>query len=36
VPILDRLAQKMEIAAQVVDSGAAAAKLDEWVAATNR
>ena len=36
VPILDRLAQKMEIAARVVDSGAAAAKLDEWVAATNR
>ena len=36
VPILDRLAQKMEVAAQVVDSGAAAAKLDEWVAATNR
>lgn len=36
VPILDRLAQKMDVAAQVVDSGAAAAKLDEWVAATNR
>jgi anthranilate phosphoribosyltransferase len=36
VPILDRLADKMEIAAQVVDSGAAAAKLDQWIEATNR
>ena len=36
VPILDRLADKMEIAAQVVDSGAAAAKLEQWVEATNR
>jgi anthranilate phosphoribosyltransferase len=36
VPILDRLAQKLEVAARVVDSGAAAQKLEEWVAATNR
>jgi len=36
VPILDRLADKLEIAAQVVDSGAAAAKLDQWIEATNR
>lgn len=36
VPILDRLAQKLRVAAEVVDSGAAARKLDEWVAATNR
>jgi anthranilate phosphoribosyltransferase len=36
VPILDRLAQKLTVAAEVVDSGAAAAKLDEWIAATNR
>jgi anthranilate phosphoribosyltransferase len=36
VPIVDRLAQKLTVAAEVVDSGAAAAKLDAWVAATNR
>jgi len=36
VPILDRLADKLEVAAGVVDSGAAAQKLEEWVAATNR
>ncbi|MET4581149.1 anthranilate phosphoribosyltransferase [Conyzicola nivalis] len=36
VPILDRLAEKLEVAARVVDSGAAAHKLEEWVAATNR
>jgi len=36
VPILDRLAAKLEVAAGVVDSGAAAAKLEQWVAATNR
>jgi len=36
VPILDRLADKLVVAANAVDSGAAAAKLDEWVAATNR
>jgi anthranilate phosphoribosyltransferase len=36
VPILDRLADKLEIAAQVVDSGEAAAKLDQWIEATNR
>jgi anthranilate phosphoribosyltransferase len=36
VPIVDRLAQKLTVAAEVVDSGAAAAKLDAWIAATNR
>jgi anthranilate phosphoribosyltransferase len=36
VPILDRLADKIEVAARAVDSGAAAAKLDEWVSATRR
>jgi anthranilate phosphoribosyltransferase len=36
VPILDRLAEKLDVAAKVVDSGAAATKLDEWVAATRR
>lgn len=35
VPILERLAEKLEVAASVVDSGAAARKLDQWVAATN-
>ena len=35
-PILDRLAAQLERAASVVDSGAALAKLDAWVAATNR
>jgi len=35
-PILGRLAAQLERAAAVVDSGAAAAKLDDWVAATNR
>lgn len=35
-PILDRLADKLAVAAGAVDNGAAAAKLDEWVAATNR
>lgn len=34
-PILDRLGEQMERAAAVVDSGAASAKLDQWVAATN-
>ncbi|MCU1425705.1 MAG: anthranilate phosphoribosyltransferase [Microbacteriaceae bacterium] len=36
VPILERLAAQMAVAAEAVDSGAAAAKLEEWVAATNR
>jgi len=36
VPILDRLGEKLQVAASVVDSGAALAKLDQWVAATNR
>jgi anthranilate phosphoribosyltransferase len=35
-PIVDRLATQFARAAEVVDSGAAAAKLDEWVAATQR
>lgn len=35
-PILGRLAEHLERAASVVDSGAAAQKLDDWVAATNR
>lgn len=34
-PIVDRLAAQLVVAAGVVDSGAAAAKLDQWVAATN-
>ncbi len=35
-PIVRRLAAQLDRAAAVVDSGAAAAKLDEWVEATNR
>ncbi len=35
-PIVGRLAEQLERAAAVVDSGAAAAKLEEWAAATNR
>jgi len=34
VPILNRFRDKMAIAAEVIDSGAAVAKLDQWVAAT--
>ena len=34
VPILDRLAQQLEVAAESVDSGRAAAKLEAWVLAT--
>ncbi|WP_298227360.1 anthranilate phosphoribosyltransferase [Gryllotalpicola sp.] len=33
-PILDRFAAGLELAARAVDTGAAAAKLDEWVRAT--
>jgi anthranilate phosphoribosyltransferase len=36
VPIVERLAAKMEIAAETIDSGKAAAKLEDWVAATQR
>jgi anthranilate phosphoribosyltransferase len=36
VPILDRLAAGLVVAADAVDSGAAERKLAEWVAATNR
>ncbi|MFT4123599.1 MAG: anthranilate phosphoribosyltransferase [Microbacteriaceae bacterium] len=35
-PILDRLRAQLAVAAEAVDSGAAAAKLEAWVAATNR
>lgn len=35
-PIVDRLVAQLERAAAVVDSGAAATKLEEWIAATNR
>jgi len=35
-PMVARLATQLERAATVVDSGAAAAKLEHWVAATNR
>jgi anthranilate phosphoribosyltransferase len=35
-PITDRLAEQLVVAAEAVDSGAAAAKLEAWVAATNR
>jgi len=34
VPILDRFGAKLVVAAETVDSGAALAKLDQWVAAT--
>jgi len=36
VPMTDRLRAKSAVAAAVVDSGAAARKLDEWAAATRR
>ena len=36
VPITERLAAKMAVAARVVDSGKAAAKLEQWAAATQR
>jgi anthranilate phosphoribosyltransferase len=36
VPILDRLAAGLTVAAEAVDSGAAERKLAQWVAATNR
>ncbi|WP_022887749.1 anthranilate phosphoribosyltransferase [Agromyces italicus] len=35
-PILDRFRDKMAIAEETIDRGAAAAKLDEWIAATKR
>jgi anthranilate phosphoribosyltransferase len=35
VPILERLRTALAVAAESIDSGAAAAKLDQWVAATN-
>jgi anthranilate phosphoribosyltransferase len=36
VPIRERLAVQLQRAADAVDSGAAAAKLDDWIAATSR
>jgi anthranilate phosphoribosyltransferase len=35
-PIITRFREQLAIAAQTIDSGAASAKLDEWVAATQR
>src|SRR5690606_31214371 len=35
-PIVERLRARMATAVEVIDSGAAAAKLEEWVAAANR
>jgi anthranilate phosphoribosyltransferase len=35
-PIVTRFSDKLAVAAEAVDSGAALAKLDEWVAATHR
>lgn len=35
-PILERLAAKLAIAAEAIDSGAVAAKLTQWVESTNR
>jgi anthranilate phosphoribosyltransferase len=35
VPILERFSDKIAVAAEAIDSGAAIAKLDAWVAATN-
>ncbi|MCU1514693.1 MAG: Anthranilate phosphoribosyltransferase, partial [Microbacteriaceae bacterium] len=35
VPILERFRAKIAVAAETIDSGAAIAKLDRWVAATN-
>jgi anthranilate phosphoribosyltransferase len=34
-PILERLGEAVKVAAQTIDSGAAATKLDEWIATTN-
>ncbi|HET8778623.1 MAG TPA: anthranilate phosphoribosyltransferase [Agromyces sp.] len=34
--IVDRFRDKMAVAAEVIDSGAAARKLDDWIAATKR
>ena len=36
IPIRERMATQLTRAANAIDSGAAVAKLDEWVAATNR
>ncbi len=35
-PLLRRLAEKLEIAASTIDSGAASAKLEDWIRATQR
>ena len=36
IPIRERMAEQLQRAADTVDSGAAAKKLDDWVTATNR
>lgn len=36
IPLVERIEGKLTVAREAIDSGAAAAKLDEWVAATNR
>lgn len=36
VPIVERFRAKLAVAAEAIDSGAAARKLEDWVAATNR
>ena len=36
IPIVERFRAKLAVAAEAIDSGAAARKLDDWVAATNR
>lgn len=35
VPILERFREKIAVAAEAINSGAAIAKLDDWIAATN-
>ena len=35
-PILDRLRVALDVASETIDSGAALAKLDAWVASTQR
>lgn len=36
VPIVERFRAKLEVGTEAIDSGAAARKLEDWVAATNR
>ncbi len=35
-PLLERLSEQLDVATETIDSGAAAAKLDQWAAATTR